>query len=272
MILDLIFYYVSAIFFFGISGSVLSIFGLSLGIRSKYTAFMEWIFEWIEKSSTKINVDNSDDEDETAARKKSSAFSSVNDDLFELAQNGMQVIATDLFTESQGLGQLPGWNMLTRTDQGLAWSSPRFTILWIFGFVVRWFIFFPVRAVILLFAVGFLVFSAIFVGMLPYGDFRTTLDHKMNTAFFRLLGRSVSLHVTFKNPENRPKNGSICVANHTSALDIVVLSNDNYYSLVGQKHKGFLGFLENTFQKVSHHIWFDRFQATDRQFTKNRLM
>lgn len=32
--------------------------------------------------------------------------------------------------------------------------------------------------------------------------------------------------------ENRPREGGICVANHTSPLDVLILSSDGCYSLV----------------------------------------
>lgn len=32
--------------------------------------------------------------------------------------------------------------------------------------------------------------------------------------------------------ENRPKKGGICVANHTSPIDIVILANDGCYAMV----------------------------------------
>lgn len=43
------------------------------------------------------------------------------------------------------------------------------------------------------------------------------------------------------NRENKPKKGGICVANHTSPIDIVVLCNDGCYAMV-QSHLFFLYF------------------------------
>ena len=37
--------------------------------------------------------------------------------------------------------------------------------------------------------------------------------------------------VTYHNTENRPKDG-ICVANHTSPIDVVMLASDTAYALV----------------------------------------
>lgn len=36
-----------------------------------------------------------------------------------------------------------------------------------------------------------------------------------------------------KNRENKPRKGGICVANHTSPIDIVILCNDAGYAMVG---------------------------------------
>lgn len=48
---------------------------------------------------------------------------------------------------------------------------------------------------------------------------------------FGILSSALSSVVTYHNPENMPKNG-ICVANHTSPIDVLMLMCDNCYSLV----------------------------------------
>lgn len=48
---------------------------------------------------------------------------------------------------------------------------------------------------------------------------------------FDFLSNAISAVVYYHNPENRPVNG-ICVANHTSPIDALVLMCDNCYSLV----------------------------------------
>ena len=32
--------------------------------------------------------------------------------------------------------------------------------------------------------------------------------------------------------KNRPRNGGICVANHTSPIDVIILARDGYYAMV----------------------------------------
>ena len=47
----------------------------------------------------------------------------------------------------------------------------------------------------------------------------------------QVLGGSISAVVTYHNIENRPKGG-ICVANHTSPIDVCMLASDMAYALV----------------------------------------
>ena len=49
--------------------------------------------------------------------------------------------------------------------------------------------------------------------------------------------------VTYHDTENRPKGG-ICVANHTTPIDIMTLACDNAYALTGQRHGGFNGYFQ----------------------------
>ena len=49
---------------------------------------------------------------------------------------------------------------------------------------------------------------------------------------FRILSRSFSGVIQFHNREFRPKSDGICVANHTTPIDVVVLSCDRSYALV----------------------------------------
>ena len=58
---------------------------------------------------------------------------------------------------------------------------------------------------------------------------------------FRICSMSFSSRIRFHDRENRAKKGGICVANHTSPIDAMILSCDNCYSLIGQQQPGFLG-------------------------------
>uniref|UniRef100_A0A915IF76 Phospholipid/glycerol acyltransferase domain-containing protein n=1 Tax=Romanomermis culicivorax TaxID=13658 RepID=A0A915IF76_ROMCU len=67
------------------------------------------------------------------------------------------------------------------------------------------------------------------------------------------------------------KPAGICVANHTSPMDVQVLSMDNCYALVGQKQGGLLGLIQRALNRASDHIWFERAEVNDRLTVKQRL-
>ena len=70
-----------------------------------------------------------------------------------------------------------------------------------------------------------------FVGQLPNGNTKRCLHYHLYTSGFQILGGSISAVVKYHNKENKPKRG-ICVANHTSPIDVLILACDNAYALV----------------------------------------
>lgn len=70
-----------------------------------------------------------------------------------------------------------------------------------------------------------------FVGQLREGPFKQRLHYQVYTSCFQLLGGSLSAVITHHNQENKATRG-ICVANHTSPIDVLVMACDNAYALV----------------------------------------
>ena len=70
-----------------------------------------------------------------------------------------------------------------------------------------------------------------FVGHLPDSNIKKTLHYHVYTSCFQILGGSLSAVITYHNMGNKPKRG-ICVANHTSPIDVLILACDNAYALV----------------------------------------
>jgi len=56
----------------------------------------------------------------------------------------------------------------------------------------------------------------------------------------------------------------IFVANHTTVLDIVILQQHFNYAVVGQKHKGIMGFIQKYLLRCMGCLWFNRSEAKDR--------
>ncbi|KMQ98257.1 glycerol-3-phosphate acyltransferase 3-like isoform 3 protein [Lasius niger] len=108
------------------------------------------------------------------------------------------------------------------------------------------------------------------VGYVPEGSFKRWLNSKVSLMCFAVLSSALSAVIKYNNPENRPVAG-ICVANHTSPIDVLVLMCDNCYSLIGQRHGGFLGVLQRALARASPHIWFERSEVKDREAVAKRL-
>jgi len=69
------------------------------------------------------------------------------------------------------------------------------------------------------------------VSRLKDGPLKQRLHYQVYTSCFQLLSGAISAVVTYHNPENKPTRG-ICVANHTSPIDVLVMACDNAYALV----------------------------------------
>merc|ERR1712223_1940547 len=169
------------------------------------------------------------------------------------------------------MGELKMWNLLTRTSQSFGFVNLKLTTIWILGFFVRYCILLPGRICILLVGLLWMAMGMTFVGGLRDGEFKRWLHYQVYTVSFQILGGVLSAVITYHNPENRPKQG-ICVANHTSPIDVLVLACDNAYALIGQSHSGFLGRMETILSKASSHIWFDRSESKDRALVAKRLV
>jgi glycerol-3-phosphate O-acyltransferase 3/4 len=109
------------------------------------------------------------------------------------------------------------------------------------------------------------------VGLIPDGPTKRKLNYYVSITYNRILARAVSVIVTYHNEENKAHPGGLCVANHTSPLDVNVLSMDNCYALVGQTQGGLLGLIQRAQSRAAHHIWFERAESNDRAAVVRRL-
>jgi len=75
------------------------------------------------------------------------------------------------------------------------------------------------------------------VATLKEGPTKQRLHYRVYTNCFQILGGAISLVVKYHNPENKPARG-ICVANHTSPIDVLVVACDNAYALVKKSNDG----------------------------------
>ncbi|XP_066581592.1 glycerol-3-phosphate acyltransferase 3 isoform X1 [Prorops nasuta] len=262
---------------------------------------------------------------------------------------GVEAIIEDEVTSRFEAEELKNWNLLTRTNRQYEFISWRLTVIWMCGFVMRYCFLLPLRIFICFIGVIYLVLATFIIGSLPNGRLKRWAYNQASLITFRIMSRSISSVITIHNPQYKPKNGGVCVSNHTSTIDISILSTqttfslvmwltvctavvgyipegsfkrwlnykvslmcfavlssalssvityhnpenrplrgicvanhtspidvlvlmcDNCYSLIGQRHGGFLGLLQRALARASPHIWFERSEVKDREAVTKRL-
>jgi len=192
-------------------------------------------------------------------------------DIIEFVHKGMETIIDDDVTKRFTTEELTVWNLLSRTNQQYEYVSFRVTLLWTLGFILRYCILFPFRLILFMLACFYTFVSTFLISLIKNERFKCWLNWYGSVILHRILSRVFSAIITFHNREYRAKPGSICVANHTSPIDVIILSTDNVYSMIGQTHGGFTGMMQKAFSRASKHIWFDRSESKDRGLVARRM-
>uniref|UniRef100_A0A4W5KER2 Phospholipid/glycerol acyltransferase domain-containing protein n=1 Tax=Hucho hucho TaxID=62062 RepID=A0A4W5KER2_9TELE len=120
--------------------------------------------------------------------------------------------------------------------------------------------------------VGLLVVLTSIIGFLPNGRMKNFLSEQVHLMCYRICVRALTAIITYHNSENKPKNGGICVANHTSPIDVIILASDGCYAMVGQIHGGLMGVIQKSMVKACPHIWFERSEVKDRHLVAKRYL
>lgn len=191
-------------------------------------------------------------------------------DCLDFVKVGVEAIIEDQVTSRFEAEELKSWNLLTRTNRVYEFISWKITFIWMVGFIVRYCFLLPLRIMICFFGVLWLTLCTAIVGYVPEGPFKRWLNYRVSIMCFQVLSSALSSVIRYHNRENLPRHG-ICVANHTSPIDVLVLACDNCYALIGQRHGGFLGILQRALARASPHIWFERSEAKDREAVTKRL-
>ncbi|XP_059084095.1 glycerol-3-phosphate acyltransferase 3-like isoform X2 [Tigriopus californicus] len=192
------------------------------------------------------------------------------DDVLDYLKTGIAAIIEDEVTQRFVAEELKSWNLLTRTSLSFEFVNIKLTVIWVLGFFFRYFVLLPCRSIILVFGLSWLTISMCIVGQLRDSEFKSWLHDLVYKNCFQILSGAISAVITYHNPENKAKGG-ICVANHTSPIDVLILACDNAYALIGQAHGGFIGLFQTILESASHHIWFERAEYKDRLIVVQRL-
>jgi len=191
-------------------------------------------------------------------------------DVFDYVKTGVASIIEDEVTQRFVAEELKSWNFLTRTSGSFEYINMKLTLIWVVGCFVRYCILLPGRIAILIVGLLWMTVCMAFVAAFPSGPRKRWLNHQVFTSCFQVLGGALSAVVIYHDTENRPKTG-ICVANHTSPIDVLILACDNAYALIGQSHGGFFGYIQRQLSKASPQIWFERGESKDRELVFRRL-
>uniref|UniRef100_A0A8C7XYX7 Glycerol-3-phosphate acyltransferase 4 n=1 Tax=Oryzias sinensis TaxID=183150 RepID=A0A8C7XYX7_9TELE len=271
--------------------TVPAVLEVSLGIHRFYIRTLCRVFEWatlqIELSAKQKNRQFSKPHtkgilskskplsvQENMQELRSSAHSRRSEPQFDMGdviyfcRKGVESIIDDEVTKSFSAQELESWNLLTRSIRRFPHRGLRLTLLWGLGVLIRYGILLPLRVILAVTGIFLFVILSTSVGFLPNSKLRFFLGEKVHLMGYRFCVKSLTAFITYHNSENRPKNGSICVANHTTPLDVIILANDRCYSLVGQVHRGLLGLIQRAMVKSSPHIWFERAEVKDRHLVK----
>lgn len=143
--------------------------------------------------------------------------------------------------------------------------------LWCFGVVLRYFVLFPIRLAFivlanLLFFASFFVVHAVFKGKL-----RVQLERKLVHLYAAAYVVSWTGVIKYHGPKPTQRAGHVYVANHTSMIDYIVLTQVTPFSAIAQQNKGWVGFLQNTAMDAIQCIRFNRAEAKDREMVQRRL-
>ncbi|KAI4884150.1 hypothetical protein NFI96_024135 [Prochilodus magdalenae] len=264
-----------------------AMFGLSLGITETYMKILIKTLEWatlkIQKSSREeetlkhsssnglIQRDDSSLEMEIGERRRSRRGDFALSDVFYFSRKGIESIVEDEVTQRFSSEELVSWNLLTRTNNNFQYISLRLTILWGVGVIVRYGILLPLRVTLAGIGLSWLVIGTTLVGYFPNCWLKNWLSELVHVMCYRICARGLSATIHYHNRENKPKKGGICVANHTSPIDVVILANDGGYAMVGQVHGGLMGVVQRAMVRACPHIWFERAEMKDRHLVTQRL-
>lgn len=267
-----------------------AMFGLSLGVTGVYIQILVKILKWAtiriqrgrqEESSVPVRLHTGIIERARGSmeeqmrqlhcsRPTAPGEFCLSDSMY-FCKKGLESIVDDQVTQRFSSEELASWNLLTRTNQNFYYISLRLTIIWGLGVFIRYCILLPLRIALAVIGLSWLVIGTTVVGFLPESSAKNWLSELVHLSCYRICARSLSATIHYHNKENRPQKGGICVANHTTPIDVVILANDGCYAMVGQIHGGLMGVIQRSMVRSCPHVWFERSEMKDRHTVTSRL-
>eukprot|EP01107_Rhizomastix_libera_P007985 TRINITY_DN2302_c0_g1_i3.p1 TRINITY_DN2302_c0_g1~~TRINITY_DN2302_c0_g1_i3.p1 ORF type:complete len:510 (+),score=120.99 TRINITY_DN2302_c0_g1_i3:205-1734(+) len=175
-------------------------------------------------------------------------------DLAPMITDGMEVVVKDSFTPCFQPQRNEHWNY-----------NIYLFICWVIGVVVRYCFLFPIRLTIIFF--GSVVFAIAYTSVSRFVKDpirKGKLQRYWAKLFVSIIVTSWNGVVKYHGVVPKKDRNQIFVCNHTTVFDICILEQLSAYSIVGQKHTGFLGWLQDNPLSCLNCVWFERKDAKDR--------
>ena len=175
-------------------------------------------------------------------------------DCFPLIRESVKVLVNDEFTRCFEAPVSKPWN----------WNIYLYPT-WVLGVLLRYLILFPIRLLIfivgtILFIISFSFVSSILKNVKVKFHWQRKLISFWAKVFVTSWWGVVAYHGT--KPKREPN--SIHVANHSSLIDVIILQQQFSYAIVGQKHKGVVGSIQDKVLACLGCLWFERSDIADR--------
>jgi glycerol-3-phosphate O-acyltransferase 3/4 len=180
-------------------------------------------------------------------------------DVLPFLQQGIESVVQDDFTDSFASKRPPEWNFS-------AFLFP----LWAIGWVIRHFVLFPLRLLILVFASMIVVSITLFFSLVLKKKDSHFL-HKLVQLYAQVWLFSFFTILRIHGQPAPRRAGQIFVCNHTSPVDFILFLGLRGCATVGQRHGGFVGFFQKHVLYPLHNIWFERFVSEDRHGVAERM-
>lgn len=184
-----------------------------------------------------------------------------------LVRLGLEVILEDEVTPLFVAAPSPRdeWNLLARNlCEGGLYLSWRLWFFWLLGWIIRYVLLLPLRTIAAWASLFLTSLITVVLGQLPESRLKRLLAERVLRQCFRIMAGCLPIIRRFHNTQHRPVMG-ICVCNHTSPLDVLVLMSDAHYTVTGQIHDGIMGMFQRALSRISPQMWFDRRQLGDRE-------
>lgn len=262
-----------------------ALFGREWGIRRAYVKLLMRVFNWttrrIDKEKDMRSVPSSAEKIITAENPITALGSQKDmmeedhkfklEDITFFVKSGIEAVIDDEVTKCFRAEELPSWNLMTRTNMKYHYISVRLSIMWFLGLLLRYCFLFPLRVIMTVIGLLWIGITMLPLSVMPDSSLKRKIVYFTNLVAFRMCCRAFSAVITYHDEQYMPNSSGICVANHTTTLDVCLLMQHRPYAILGQIHGGFLGYFERTLSKCTNHVWFERSEVRERSFVVRRV-